>query len=187
MILARHAESEWNLHYGRTRVDPGIPDPPLTAAGRAQAERLIVEFRELGVRRLLASPYRRALETATIIARGLDLSIGVEPLVRERCAFSCDLGTPRSLLGRHWPDLDFDHLEEQWWGEQEETLASLDRRCAAFHAKTADLPERHRTGVISHWGFIRALTGQEIGNACFVRLEAADPVAGGRPLVHPIR
>lgn len=187
MILARHAESEWNLHYGRMRIDPGIPDPPLTAAGRAQAERLIGEFAALGVRRLLASPYRRALETATIIARGLDLAIIVEPLVRERCAFSCDLGTPRSLLGRHWPGLDFDHLEEQWWSEQEESVASLDRRCAAFHAKTADLPERDRTAVISHWGFIRALTGHEIGNACFVRLHATDLVADSPPLVHPLR
>jgi glucosyl-3-phosphoglycerate phosphatase len=187
MILARHAESEWNLHYGRTRIDPGIPDPPLTAAGRAQAERLIVEFAALGVRQLLASPYRRALETATIIARRLDLPISVEPLVRERCAFSCDQGTPRSLLGRHWPDLDFDDLEEQWWGQAEETLASLDRRCAMFQAKTADLKERHRTAVISHWGFIRALTGHEIGNACFVRLHATDPVAGSAPFTHPIR
>jgi broad specificity phosphatase PhoE len=187
MILARHAESEWNLHYGRTRIDPGIPDPPLTAAGRAQAERLIVEFAALDVCQLLASPYRRALETATIVARGLNLSISVEPLVRERCAFSCDLGTPRSLLGRHWPDLDFDHLEERWWGEQEESAASLDRRCAVFHAKTAHLPERHRTAVISHWGFIRALTGHEIGNACFVRLHATDMVAGSPSLVHPLR
>ena len=31
MILVRHAESEWNVHYGRTRIDPGIADPPLTA------------------------------------------------------------------------------------------------------------------------------------------------------------
>jgi glucosyl-3-phosphoglycerate phosphatase len=187
MILVRHAESEWNRHFSRTRIDPGIPDPPLTAHGRAQAERLIAEFAALGVRQLLASPYRRALETATIVARGLGVPIGVEPLVRERCAFSCDLGTPRSLLGRDWPDLVFDHLEELWWGEAEETLASLDRRCAAFQAKTADLPERHRTAVISHWGFIRALTGHEIDNACFVRLRADDPVAGSPPLVHPIR
>ena len=35
MILVRHAESEWNRHYSRTRIDPGIPDPPLTADGRA--------------------------------------------------------------------------------------------------------------------------------------------------------
>jgi broad specificity phosphatase PhoE len=106
MILVRHAESEWNVHYGRTRIDPGIADPPLTRAGRAQAERLVDTLAAEGVARLISSPYRRALETATIIARALDLAISVEPLVRERCAFSCDVGTPSSLLCGHWPELD---------------------------------------------------------------------------------
>jgi len=181
MILVRHAESEWNVHYGRTRIDPGIPDPPLTRAGRAQAERLIDALAAEGVARLISSPYRRALETATIIARSLDLAISVEPLVRERCAFSCDVGTPCSLLHGHWPELDFAHLEEQWWGH-EESPASIAQRCAAFRAKTADLPERAQIAVITHWGFIRALTGHELSNARFVRLLAADPA----PIVHPM-
>jgi glucosyl-3-phosphoglycerate phosphatase len=183
MILVRHAESEWNVHYGRTRIDPGIADPPLTSAGRAQAERLSEALAAEGVARLISSPYRRALETATIIARALDLAISVEPLVRERCAFSCDVGTPSSLLCGHWPDLDFAHLEEQWWGHAaEESPASIAQRCAAFCAKTADLPERAQIAVITHWGFIRALTGHELSNARFVRLPAADPA----PTVHPM-
>ena len=182
MILVRHAESEWNLHYGRTRIDPGIADPPLTSAGRAQAERLIDTLAAEGVARLISSPYRRALETASIIARALGIAISVEPLVRERCAFSCDMGTPSSLLRAHWPELDFEHLEEQWWGQAEESAASIAQRCAAFHAKTADLPERAQIAVITHWGFIRALTGHELSNARFVRLLAADPA----PIVHPM-
>ena len=39
MILVRHAESEWNRHFSLTRVDPNIPDPPLTARGVEQARR----------------------------------------------------------------------------------------------------------------------------------------------------
>jgi glucosyl-3-phosphoglycerate phosphatase len=175
MILVRHAESEWNLHYGRTRIDPGIPDPPLTAAGRAQAERLTHELAAEGVARLISSPYRRALETASIIARRLDLAIGVEPLVRERCAFSCDQGSAPDVLRQLWPSLDFAHLDAQWWGESEESHASIEQRCAVFHAKTADLPDRAQIAVISHWGFIRAATGHEIGNASFVRLPARSP------------
>jgi glucosyl-3-phosphoglycerate phosphatase len=180
VILVRHAESEWNFHYGRTRIDPGIPDPPLTRAGRAQAEELIDVFAVEGISRLISSPYRRALETASIIARRLNLAISVEPLVRERCAFSCDVGTPSSLLRGHWPELDFAHLEEHWWGHAEETVASVAKRCAAFRAKTADLPERAQIAVISHWGFIRALTGHELSNARFVRLHDADAA----PTVH---
>jgi broad specificity phosphatase PhoE len=182
MILVRHAESEWNLHYGRTRIDPGIPDPTLTRAGRAQAERLIDLLAAEGVSRLISSPYRRALETASIIAQSLDLPISVEPLVRERYAFSCDVGTPSSLLCGHWPGLDFAHLEEQWWGHAEESVASVAQRCAMFRAKTADLPESAQIAVITHWGFIRALTGHELSNARFVRLLAADTA----PIVHPM-
>lgn len=177
MILVRHAESEWNLHYGRTRIDPGIPDPPLTAAGRAQAERLIDQLAAEGVARLISSPYWRALETASIIAQRLDLAISVEPLVRERCAFSCDLGSAPNLLCQHWPSLDFAHLDPQWWGEPEESHASIAQRSATFHAQTVGLPDRAQIAVISHWGFIRAATGHEIGNATFVRLGAGSPAS----------
>ena len=37
-LLVRHAESEWNLHFGPSRIDMGLHDPPLTPAGRDQAE-----------------------------------------------------------------------------------------------------------------------------------------------------
>jgi broad specificity phosphatase PhoE len=171
VILVRHAESEWNRHYSRTRIDPGIPDPALTEAGRDQAEKLTERLAVAGVARLLASPYRRTIETATIVARALELKITIEPLVRERCVFSCDLGTPKSQLTALWPELDFAHLEEFWWGRPAETEASLGQRCAAFRAKTDWLADRHEVAVITHWGFIRALTGQEVTNATLVRLD----------------
>jgi broad specificity phosphatase PhoE len=171
MILVRHAESEWNRHFSRTRIDPGIPDPALTEDGRRQAERLSGQLAGTGIARLIASPYRRALETATIVARALDLRVAVEPLVRERCVFSCDLGTPRSELSALWPDLDFSHLDELWWGEPDESEASLAERCVAFRVKTDDLTDRHEVAVITHWGFIRAITGQEVTNATLVRLD----------------
>jgi len=171
MILVRHAESEWNRHFSRTRIDPGIPDPALTADGRRQAEKLSEALAAAGIARLIASPYRRALETASIVARALALPIAIEPLVRERCVFSCDLGTPRSQLSALWPGLDFSHLEELWWGERDETEASLAERCVAFRVKTDQLVDRREVAVITHWGFIRAITGQEVTNATLVRLD----------------
>jgi glucosyl-3-phosphoglycerate phosphatase len=170
MILVRHAESEWNRHFSRTRIDPGIPDPPLTRAGRRQAARLVERLAEAEIGRLVASPYRRALETATIVGKALGLAITVEPLIRERCVFSCDEGTPPRQLATLWPDLDFAHLEECWWGVAAESEVSLGRRCAEFRAKTDALPDRGRIAVITHWGVIRALTGQELSNADCIRL-----------------
>jgi glucosyl-3-phosphoglycerate phosphatase len=170
MILVRHAESEWNRHFSRTRIDPGIPDPPLTRAGRRQAARLADRLAEAEIRRLVASPYRRALETAMIVGNALGLAITVEPLIRERCVFSCDEGTPPGQLAALWPDLDFAHLEDRWWGVAAESEVSLSDRCAAFRAKTDPLPDRSHVAVITHWGVIRALTGQELSNADCIRL-----------------
>lgn len=171
LLLIRHAQSEWNLHFGRSRIDPGIPDPSLTAEGVRQAEAAIEELRRAGVRRVLSSPYRRALETATILARALDLRLEVEPQVRERCAFSCDLGSPPARLAREWPELDFSSLEENWWGGLVESEASLNARCAAFRARAAATPDREGVAVVSHWGFIRGLTGRELANAAMTRLD----------------
>lgn len=170
MILVRHAESEWNRHFSRTRIDPGIPDPHLTATGRRQAEQLIDRLAAANVSRLVASPYRRTLQTATIVAKALGLAIEIEPLVRERCVFSCDLGSSPKQLATLWPELDFAHLEEGWWGAPAESEASLGRRCVAFRAKSDALPDRLEVAVITHWGVIRALTGQELTNAAFLRL-----------------
>lgn len=170
MILVRHAESEWNRLFSATRVDPGIRDPALTDVGREQAEQLIPEIATLGIRHLISSPYRRTLETATTIARALDLPIEIQPLVRERCVFSCDIGTPASELRRLWPDLDFAGLDEVWWGEAEETLASLAERTRRFKKHVDGRTETSASAVITHWGFIRAMTGEEVANAACVRL-----------------
>jgi glucosyl-3-phosphoglycerate phosphatase len=168
-LLIRHAESEWNHHFGAYRIDAGLPDPSLTPAGAVQAEAIAVELGSHGLRRLVSSPYRRALQTATIIGTRLGLAITVEPLVRERCAFSCDQGSPPHLLQREWPHLDFSGLTERWWGSSIESMETLARRCDVFAAKLATWPEREATLIVSHWGFIRGLTGQELGNATWVR------------------
>ncbi len=171
MLLIRHAQSEWNLLFGRTRVDPGLPDPPLTAEGIRQAEVAAAELRRVGVRRLISSPYRRTLQTAAILAAHLDVPIEVEPLVRERCAFSCDQGTEPEILAREWPELDLSGLPSMWWGGMIESHTSLQRRCAEFRRRASVRPDRAELAVVSHWGFIRCLTGLELANAEHVRLE----------------
>lgn len=171
MILVRHGQSEWNAHYSRTRVDPNIPDPPLTTEGRRQAAETAGALAELRIDRMLASPYRRALETADIIGSLLAIPVTIEPLVRERAAFSCDIGTPRSLLAARWPHLTFDHVEEIWWPREEESDAELDHRCGRFRATARQLPDWQHIAVITHWGFIRGIAGVETKNGQWVRFD----------------
>src|SRR5262249_59707202 len=93
---ARQGKGKGTAGSAPPRITPPTPAPPLTPEGRLQAARAAESLLQFGVERLLVSPYARTLETAEIIAGRLGVSIAVEPLVRERAAFSCDRGTPPS-------------------------------------------------------------------------------------------
>jgi broad specificity phosphatase PhoE len=179
MLLIRHGQSEFNAVYARTRVDPGIPDPKLTEEGKRQAREAARALAAHGVERLIASPYTRALETATIIGRELGVEIEVDALVRERAAFHCDIGASPADLARRFPHLAFDHLDDPWWHDHvglgiDESEAAVIARGREFRDRAARLERRARVCVVTHWGFIRALTGIEAKNGEIVRLEFAD-------------
>ncbi len=111
MILLRHGQSTFNAHFNATRTDPGFVDPELIDLGRSQAvavaERLVATPDGRGPRRVISSPYRRALATADIIAAALGTSVTVNAMVGERAAFSYDIGSPRSRLAASWPHIVF--------------------------------------------------------------------------------
>ncbi len=140
MILLRHGQSEFNLHFTATREDPGIVDPGLTDLGRAQAKAAAEMLRHERVRRIITSPYTRALQTTAALARTLDAPVFVNPTVRERCAFTCDIGTARAALERAWPDHDFSAIEEIWWPPVTEPASAVIDRADLFRAEMAALP-----------------------------------------------
>jgi len=178
MILMRHGQSEFNVVYGATRTDPGIEDPSLTEDGRAQVADAAsaLQDRTPSVTRIIASPYTRALQTARIVADTLDAPITVDPLVRERFAWSCDVGTLASHLTPRWPAVRFPPLEERWWSREEESHDDVRVRADRFHQVMVDDPEHSETLVVSHWGFIRAMTGLELINAAMVRVRLGQAV-----------
>jgi broad specificity phosphatase PhoE len=185
MILVRHGQSEFNVVFSVTRVDPGIRDPRLTPEGRRQAEAAAEALMGERIERLIASPYSRALETAEIVARRLDIAISVDPLVGERAAFACDVGTTRGDLRERWPHLALDHLEEEWWPRLEETEEGLSARCAAFRAHVRARSDWARIAVVSHWGFIRGLTGLTVQNGAVLRIDPHRPDAEPQFLLTP--
>ncbi len=174
MILLRHGQSEFNAAFTATRRDPGIRDPGLTALGRQQAERAAAALATENVAHIIASPYTRALQTAAPLARLLGLPVRINPVVRERFAFSCDIGSPRARLAAAWPELDFAGIDEVWWPSVEEPADAVIGRAALFRAEMAALPDWSRTVVVSHWGFILSLTGTSLQNGEYLR---CDPTA----------
>ena len=175
MILLRHGQSEWNLHFSATRKDPGIPDAPLTPLGVEQAEAAACALAGENIRRIIASPYTRALQTAAPVARALGIPVLVNPLVRERYFFSCDIGSPRSHMARAWPEHDFAHLDEVWWPGVEELADGVVARATLFRAEMAALPDWSDTLVVSHWGFILTMTGTSVANGQWLRCDPTAP------------
>jgi len=175
MILLRHGQSEFNLLFTATRRDPGIPDPKLTELGHQQARDAAAALAGKGLRRIIVSPYTRALETAAPIAEALGIPVHINPNVRERYAFSCDIGTPVPVLARAWPQHDFSHLDDIWWPQVEEPAEQVEARARRFRGEMAALPDWADTLVVSHWGFILSLTGQSVMNGTLHHCDPTQP------------
>ena len=175
MILLRHGQSEFNLHYSVTRRDPGIEDPRLTPLGHDQAEAAGATLAGEGVRRIIASPYTRALQTAAPLARRTGLPVLVNVAVRERYAFKCDVGSPVADLQQAWPGHDFAALDDVWWPTSTEPEAHVVDRAGRFRAEMAAHPDWQGTVVVSHWGFILALTGTSVANGQWIRYDPTMP------------
>jgi broad specificity phosphatase PhoE len=175
MILLRHGQSEFNLHYTATRIDPGIEDPRLTPLGHQQAEHAAATLAGETIERIIASPYTRALQTAAPLAKRLGLPVLVTTAVRERYAFVCDVGSPVTDLATAWPGHDFSALEDIWWPVQAEPEARVIDRANQFRAEMAADPQWERTVVVSHWGFIMALTGISVQNGQWLRVDPTAP------------
>ncbi len=184
MIVLRHCQSEFNLQFTRTRRDPGIVDPVLTGLGERQAEQAAAALEGTPITRILVSPYTRALQTAVPIARARSLVPVVTPLLRERYAFICDIGSPRSVLQSRWPELGFADLDEVWWPDAAkngaETEGAVIDRAAFFREAMAAMADWRTTLVVSHWGFLLALSGISLENGTFRHV---DPTVIPGPIV----
>ena len=164
MYLLRHGQSYFNLHFGSTRVDPGIEDPELTPLGLEQAAAAADRLAGTPLTRIIVSPYTRALQTAQPFLELHKVPIDIMHEVRERAAYVCDVGSAPAALAARFPHHDFAHLPPRWWHAGVETLESTVARADAFRRLMAERGDRSTTLLISHWAFILALTGHSIGN-----------------------
>lgn len=151
LILIRHAESEGN----RDRTFTQSPEVPLTPFGREQArataQRIAARYHPS---RLIASPYRRARETADIIASAVGLSVETEPAFREQ-SFGVFAGQPyESLLsdaayheGARW----------QWRPNGGESLTDVFARAAPALDRIANEAAGREVIIVSHGGVMLAL------------------------------
>jgi glucosyl-3-phosphoglycerate phosphatase len=164
MFLLRHGQSYFNLHFNRTRIDPGIRDPELTPLGREQAQAAALELADAALTRIIVSPYTRTLQTAQPFLHTHEAPMHIMHEVRERAAYACDVGTAPELLAARFPHHDFSHLPLQWWHAGVESEAAIVGRADAFRAAMASREDSRTTLLVSHWAFILALTGRSARN-----------------------
>jgi probable phosphoglycerate mutase len=151
VLLARHGQTADNAE-GRIL---GRRDPPLTATGRAQAERLAATLDGAGVVSVWTSPLRRALATAQIVAAALGLAATVLDDLIESARGSWE-GQPVAEIARATPELHAAFVAgepsfafpggESLLEQRERTARALERVAAG------PLPAL----VVAHAGTIRA-------------------------------
>ena len=175
MFLLRHGQSLFNLHFTKTRRDPGIEDPELTELGHRQAEAAAATLAAERITRVIISPYLRALQTAEPILARHRAAVTIMPEVRERAAFVCDIGSPPALLASRFPQHEFGHLAEVWWPGERETVEETIGRADTFRATMANRDDSATTLLVSHWAFILALTGISVTNGEILLYDPQSP------------
>lgn len=149
MLLVRHGQSEWNAQ-GRWQ---GRADPPLSELGRLQARHAAARLGSVDV--IVASPLRRAFDTACIIAEQL----GVGPVVAEPDLVERDAG--------EWSGLTRAEIEQRWpgWieaGRRPEGYEDDDSVLERTTRALVRIERVHRGAdvvVVCHGGIIYALEG----------------------------
>ena len=155
LLLIRHGLPE------RVVNEDGTPaDPPLSAKGRDQAERVARWLEGVSIDRLYSSPLLRARETAQPLATLRGLAVEIEPAVREYDADSA-LYIPMEDLKEH----DY----EQWkvlvsggYAAEVDFLAFRAEVVTGVEQIIADNPGR-RVVVFCHGGVINAWAAHVLG------------------------
>jgi broad specificity phosphatase PhoE len=143
LYVVRHGESELNALH----IFAGQIDTPLTGTGREQARAAGRQATEIPIDRIISSPLKRALETAQLIANGIDYP--ADNIIANMLFVERSLG---SLEGKSWEDVEEDHIQgvdiESWDALLERAREGLE----FLQALTDDV-----VLLASHGTFIRAL------------------------------
>jgi alpha-ribazole phosphatase len=154
LLLIRHAEPEETSRgrcYGRL-------DVPLSASGRAAAARLGDALAGTRLAAVLASPRRRATETAAALAERHALTVQIDDDLRELDFGSCE--------GRSYQEIEADHPElfRRWMESPTtvhfpggESFALLQARALAAAERTRSRHGGQTVALVAHGGVLRAI------------------------------
>ncbi len=151
IYLIRHAESVLNA----TQVVQ-FPDTPLSDRGHGQAIELAASLRKVGIMHVASSDYLRARITAQVICAATQITLTMDPLLRER-----NLGT---LRGRPYSEVREYVFSETYDPDQGESWTAFNARVDALWTWVRDL---HKTldgalAVVTHGLVCRTLARRHL-------------------------
>lgn len=160
ICVVRHGETDWNI----AGILQGWIDVPLNERGREQSREMAATFATWGFSRVYASPLRRSLENAAIVADKLALAPPTaHPGLKER-NFGDIQGVPKAELAELNPLLLEQILKRNPAAEFPEGEA-MDEFAVRVLAAIREIGERHggeRVLVITH-GWTMDVVTREVG------------------------
>jgi len=150
LVLVRHGQTDANLN----RVLQGQSDGELNSTGRQQAEELGRHLKDFRIDQIIASPMRRARDTAAAIAQYHRLPIKITPLVVE---WNCGVldGVPAEIFRKKLQESEAPL--SSFRPEGGETLLEVRQRASAFISDVVANFQDQTVLVCSHGDFMRTL------------------------------
>jgi probable phosphoglycerate mutase len=173
VLLVRHAASEAYLDGNLFPLVDGHGDPPLSAEGKEQAERVCARLAGTGIDAIYVSNLRRTSQTAAALAEQLGLEPRIERDLREVYLGEWEGGIFRKMVAEGHPISLQMAAEERWdvipGAEPADELASRVRgaidRLAVAHVG-------QRVAVFTHGGIIGQAIALASGSRPFAFLGA---------------
>ena len=159
-VLSKHSgRMFFTRHAQRATVQAPSYDPPLTPLGRKQTELLAAELKKRNFQGIIyASPYRRTLETAAIIAEATNSKIVPLAGLQEYVSHA---GYPRvqvrtfKELQKEFPLLTGSTLPDQWALKGPETLLDVKKRVEKLLQALPAKPEKVDWLFVTHGAVVK--------------------------------
>lgn len=155
IILIRHAIPV------RKELETGIADPELSPAGHRQSELLADYLSSEAIDAVYASPMRRARDTASPLARRLDLDVAIVDGVAEfdrNSEWYVPMEELKAANDPRWHEL----VSGRWSGTDESEAEFVERVVTSLES-IIDRHSSQRVAVICHGGVINAYVARILG------------------------
>ena len=173
VLLVRHAASEAYLDGNLFPLVDGHGDPPLSAEGKEQAERVCARLAGTGVDAIYVSNLRRTAQTAAPLADHLGLDLRVERDLREVYLGEWEGGIFRKMVAEGHP-ISLRMAAEQRWDviPGAEPAAELAGRVRGAIDRLAAAHPGQRVAVFTHGGIVGQALALASGSRPFAFLGA---------------